>query len=86
MDEASTLEEELEQELLLEPDEKLLPLSTPRQRLEEARAMADGSYGVEPSGEEDYSWASKSADGGDEEEQQHSIHLLQVRCVSKATS
>lgn len=85
MDEDSNLEEELEQELLLEPEEKL-PLSTPRQRLEEARAMADGSYDVVASGGEGYSGASKSANGGDEEEQQSSMHLLQVRCVSKKNS
>ncbi len=82
MDEASNLEEELEQELLLEPEEKQLSLSTPRQRLEEARAMADGSYDVVTTGGEGDSVATKNANGGDEEEQQSSAHLLQVRCVS----
>jgi len=81
MDEDSNLEEELEQALLLEPDENLLSLSTPRQRLEEARAMANGSYDVEANGGEGYSGASKSESGSCEEEQRNSTHLLQVRCV-----
>lgn len=79
MDDAASLEEEFEQELLLEPDGSP-PASTPRQRLEDARAMADGNC--------DVAWregghvvVTESVDG-DEQGPDTSMHLLQVRCVS----
>lgn len=88
MDDASALEWELEQELLLESEQQQLPaVSTPRQRLEDARAMADGNCGVAPgaAGEEReengcISYCSSGSSLPPEEgEQDMSTHLLQVR-------
>lgn len=75
MDDASSLEEEFEQDLLLEPPEPPLA-STPRQRLEDARAMADGNCDVTLGG--DGGFPVPGIDDGDGEEPDTSTHLLQV--------
>ena len=79
MNDNSSLEEEFEQDLLLEPDEPP-PASTPRQRLEDARAMAEGNCDVSLGGEGDLA-VPESVDRG-AEEPDTSMHLLQVRCLS----
>lgn len=79
MDETSGLEEEFEQDLLLETEE-LPPASTPRQRLEDARAMADGNCDV-AFGRGGLFPLPESEDGEGKGEDT-SMHLLQVGCVS----
>lgn len=83
MEDTSALELELEQELLLESEQE--QVSTPRQRLENARAMdvaALGAAGGERAADDCISYS--HSDGGksrqpEEEEQDTSTHLLQVR-------
>lgn len=92
MENASTLELELEQELLLESEQE--QVSTPRQRLEDARAMdvshccgsvaALGAAGGERAADDCISYI--HSDGGESlqpegEEQDTSTHLLQVRLL-----
>lgn len=79
MENASTLEEEFEQDLLLEPEEP--PASTPRQRLEDAKAMADGNCDVALGGGGEV--LAPESVGGDGEGADTSMHLLQVRCVAQ---
>lgn len=79
MDDASSLEDEFEQDLLLEPEEPP-PASTPRQRLEDARAMADGNDDVSFWSEGGFA-VPENLDGGGEEPDT-SMHLLQVRSLS----
>lgn len=79
MDDASSLEEEFENDLLQGPDEPN-PASNARQRLEDARAMADGNGDV-ARGERGEFLVPESV-GCDGEGPDTSTHLLQVRCVA----
>lgn len=89
MEDASALERELEQELLLESEQEE-QVSTPRQRLEDARAMDDSNCGSvsalvavgKERGTDGYiSYPSVGElSTPEEEEEDTSSHLLQVRC------